>query len=288
MVDVTLKVMAGGSSGFATRTISLPGLIGRQSGGTGTFPTSSNAIFSNSLVSRKHAEMRLESYGQVILEDLGSSNGTFLNGEQITPRIPYRLNNGDIIQFGSEDEDLDLGHSSSRNIHHEEALVVQLLLATAAGDTKKPVFSPGRLLYDAKKILGKSVDISRAASSTLSSSFSGYSNFDLVENHKIRESQQEIRYKRQNLQTRLELLSSKLSKIHGEVEMEDALKLDYIEDMLNSFDFGFSHYFCHQRITLNPDDAQTIHHRLSLNESIRIIVCIACHYGLFKSFLESL
>ncbi|MGA0848884.1 MAG: FHA domain-containing protein [Chthoniobacterales bacterium] len=48
-------------------------------------------------VSSRHAEIAVED-GQVILRDLGSTNGTFLNGEQVTGEHP--LNEGDEIYFG--------------------------------------------------------------------------------------------------------------------------------------------------------------------------------------------
>ena len=49
-------------------------------------------------VSRHHA--RLHTSGSTFtLEDLGSSNGTFVNGEQVTGTVPVRL--GDRIQIGS-------------------------------------------------------------------------------------------------------------------------------------------------------------------------------------------
>lgn len=279
-IEITLKIMAGGSSGFATRTIALPALIGRQSGGTANFPHHNNGIFSNSLMSRKHAEIRMESYGQLVVEDLESSNGTFLNGEQITPRIPYRLNNGDIIQFGSEDEDLDYRQSSSQTIRNgrEEALVVQFLLPSESVDNKKAVFSPGRVLQEAKKMLGKSIDMARTANSSLSnmkpsplsSSFS--SQYVGPETEKFREMQLQIRNRKQYLLSRLDLVSTRLSRVQTEIEKEDALRLDYIDDMLNSFDFAFSQYFSEERDSLSPDDTETIHYRFSLRESIRIIV----------------
>lgn len=49
-------------------------------------------------VSSRHAEIVLED-GSAILRDLGSTNGTFLNREQVTGEQP--LNEGDEIFFGS-------------------------------------------------------------------------------------------------------------------------------------------------------------------------------------------
>jgi len=56
-------------------------------------------------VSRRHARLRLEA-GVYMLEDLGSTNGTFVNGQRLTS--PQRLRNGDTIMLG---EAVTLGFS---------------------------------------------------------------------------------------------------------------------------------------------------------------------------------
>jgi pSer/pThr/pTyr-binding forkhead associated (FHA) protein len=50
-------------------------------------------------LSRKHAELERSPRGAVFLRDLGSSNGTLLNGERIGQE-PVELAPGDIVQFG--------------------------------------------------------------------------------------------------------------------------------------------------------------------------------------------
>jgi hypothetical protein len=50
-------------------------------------------------VSRRHAMVRLEDQ-RLILSDLGSSNGTFLNSMRLTPHRPYQLRSGDELRFG--------------------------------------------------------------------------------------------------------------------------------------------------------------------------------------------
>ncbi|MDR0965036.1 MAG: FHA domain-containing protein [Myxococcales bacterium] len=51
------------------------------------------------MVSRKHAKLTVTDDGRITLEDLGSSNGTFVNGEQITK--PMRLKEGDRVLIGT-------------------------------------------------------------------------------------------------------------------------------------------------------------------------------------------
>lgn len=43
---------------------------------------------------------------QILITDLGSSNGTFLNGKRIPPNTRIAASIGDIIQLGTVDNDL--------------------------------------------------------------------------------------------------------------------------------------------------------------------------------------
>jgi len=50
-------------------------------------------------VSRQHAQLLIEA-GDVFLVDLGSSNGTRLNGKSLKAHQPYRLRDGDEMELG--------------------------------------------------------------------------------------------------------------------------------------------------------------------------------------------
>ncbi len=50
-------------------------------------------------VSRRHAVVTYED-GALYLEDLNSTNGTRINGFQLTPEKAYRLRDGDELEFG--------------------------------------------------------------------------------------------------------------------------------------------------------------------------------------------
>ncbi len=54
------------------------------------------------LTSRHHAVIRYEG-NQYVLYDLGSVNGTFLNGHALEQRIPYALQDGDQVRVGKHD-----------------------------------------------------------------------------------------------------------------------------------------------------------------------------------------
>jgi hypothetical protein len=66
-------------------------ILGREHG-------SADLVLDDPGVSRRHARVLPEN-GGVILEDLGSSNGTYVNGERITG--PVELGAGDEVQLGA-------------------------------------------------------------------------------------------------------------------------------------------------------------------------------------------
>ncbi|MCL4529038.1 MAG: FHA domain-containing protein [Chloroflexi bacterium] len=50
-------------------------------------------------VSRLHAVIKREG-NQILLMDLGSSNGTYVNGKRLNPNIEQNLKNGDVVALG--------------------------------------------------------------------------------------------------------------------------------------------------------------------------------------------
>ena len=60
--------------------------------------TSNNLVLDDKMVSRQHAQLIVLDNGQVIIKDLGSSNGTFVNGNKITE---CNLKAGDIVKCGN-------------------------------------------------------------------------------------------------------------------------------------------------------------------------------------------
>lgn len=76
-------------------------MVGRQSAEDKIYPELDLSIFpENSGVSRRHAQI-VRAEGQVLLEDLGSANGTFLNGNRLVPGSQHPLKNQDEVRFGS-------------------------------------------------------------------------------------------------------------------------------------------------------------------------------------------
>ncbi len=50
-------------------------------------------------VSRRHCKI-YQRGGTYFIEDVGSSNGTFLNGKRLTPHKPQAIQKGDVLQLG--------------------------------------------------------------------------------------------------------------------------------------------------------------------------------------------
>jgi predicted component of type VI protein secretion system len=50
-------------------------------------------------VSRLHAVIKREA-SRVFLMDLGSANGTYINGKRLNPNVDHTLNNGDVVALG--------------------------------------------------------------------------------------------------------------------------------------------------------------------------------------------
>lgn len=75
-------------------------LIGRLSEADGVKPEVDLAEFGEGGVSRRHAQI-VRAEGQVYLEDLSSSNGTFLNGVRLQPGLQTPLKHQDEVRFGS-------------------------------------------------------------------------------------------------------------------------------------------------------------------------------------------
>jgi pSer/pThr/pTyr-binding forkhead associated (FHA) protein len=97
--SVTLKVLDTGA------IIPLEGglefTLGRVSGNQPILPDLDLTPYSayESGVSRLHATIKVEKIG-ISVTDLGSANGTRVNGKKISPHTPQTLENGDILTLG--------------------------------------------------------------------------------------------------------------------------------------------------------------------------------------------
>ncbi|KAF7430144.1 hypothetical protein PC9H_005844 [Pleurotus ostreatus] len=138
---------------FVPKHISLVGgqrvKIGRQTNAK-TVPGERNGYFDSKVLSRQHAEI-WEETGKIFIKDVKSSNGTFINGERLSPEgmesDPWELKSDDIVEFGIDivgddnkilhykvaarvfcifnEQDLQIAHRSEQHQqqqHHQQAL----------------------------------------------------------------------------------------------------------------------------------------------------------------------
>ncbi len=65
-------------------------LVGRGEG--------SNIHLDDFSISRRHARLTVDS-GRLMVEDLASAAGTFINGERLSPNVRYLLDDGDQLRY---------------------------------------------------------------------------------------------------------------------------------------------------------------------------------------------
>ncbi|KAJ4471977.1 hypothetical protein J3R30DRAFT_3522382 [Lentinula aciculospora] len=93
--------------------------IGRQTNAK-TTPGERNGFFDSKVLSRQHAEV-WEEGNKIFIKDVKSSNGTFINGERLSPEglesEPYELKSDDIVEFGID----IVGEDNKTIVHHKVA-----------------------------------------------------------------------------------------------------------------------------------------------------------------------
>lgn len=75
--------------------------LGRVDPASCVFPEVDLSGFSDSSygVSRRHARI-MKQGGLVVIEDMGSINGTFVNGKRLDPYLPEIIKDGDVLHLG--------------------------------------------------------------------------------------------------------------------------------------------------------------------------------------------
>ena len=78
-------------------------IFGRSDEDDLTFTPDVDLVACNAIrngVSRQHALIQPQPDGSFVLYDMGSRNGTVLNGHELDPHQPYPVTDGDKIQLG--------------------------------------------------------------------------------------------------------------------------------------------------------------------------------------------
>lgn len=99
--------------------------IGRQTNGK-TVPSAANGYFDSKVLSRQHAEIWADRAGKIWIRDVKSSNGTFINGQRLSPESrdsePHELREHDTLELGidiiSEDQKTIVHHKVSAKVEH--------------------------------------------------------------------------------------------------------------------------------------------------------------------------
>ncbi|GAM41298.1 hypothetical protein TCE0_042r14320 [Talaromyces pinophilus] len=99
--------------------------IGRQTNAK-TIPTPVNGYFDSKVLSRQHAEIWADRRGKIWIRDIKSSNGTFVNGQRLSPESresePHELRENDALDLGidivSEDQKSIVHHKVSAKVEH--------------------------------------------------------------------------------------------------------------------------------------------------------------------------
>lgn len=115
---------------FERKTINVPFYpdvlrIGRQTNAK-TAPTPTNGFFDSKVLSRQHAEVYAERNGRVYIRDVKSSNGTFVNGQRLSPENkesePHEMREQDVLELGidivSEDQKTVVHHKVAARVEH--------------------------------------------------------------------------------------------------------------------------------------------------------------------------
>lgn len=100
-----------------------PQKIGRQTNAK-TLPKPDNGYFDSKVLSRQHAEIYADASGRIWIKDVKSSNGTFVNGERLSPENresePKELKQSDSLELGidivSEDQKTIVHHKVSAKV----------------------------------------------------------------------------------------------------------------------------------------------------------------------------
>lgn len=71
-----------------------PVLIGKDMG-------LAQIIIENPVISRKHAKISMRETGDYYIEDMNSTNGTYVNGRRLEAKKPVRLRDGDVLVFAN-------------------------------------------------------------------------------------------------------------------------------------------------------------------------------------------
>jgi len=93
----------------------LPVIIGRSDAGDVKLRIAKDAV------SRRHCEFSLDDQGRVCVTDLESTNGTFLEGRRLEPRVPAPVSSGSTCRLGNVGFRVEYGGAT---VHESETVPI--------------------------------------------------------------------------------------------------------------------------------------------------------------------
>ena len=162
-------------------------LIGREA------PDGDGRLGDDPEISRRHARVARGADGRLTIEDLGSSNGTFVNGERV--RAPRTLEAGDVVRMGRTTLQVTAGEPEGVSAEAGAELVV-----TAGADPGRRltvtdelvigrVVSGAGMLSDDHELSRRHARIARDAGGRLTIEDLGSSNGTFVNGERVRDRQ---------------------------------------------------------------------------------------------------
>ena len=92
--------------------------------------------------SSHHAEIRPDAQGYV-LTDLGSTNGTFVNEQRLSPRVPRLLTSGEVIRIGSTTLNYEIAGSHDATVRASSGEYANPGYSPTAAAPQSPYSAPG-------------------------------------------------------------------------------------------------------------------------------------------------
>lgn len=96
-------------------------------------------VLDDSSVSRKHAEVRINENGEWVVQDLESTNGTYVNGCKVTPYQDQVIKARDIVQFGKVALIVEMVENQMEGPPSDQ-LVLSASLSASAPSSSRQVF----------------------------------------------------------------------------------------------------------------------------------------------------
>lgn len=197
------------------------------------------------------------------MTDLGSSNGTYLNGILLAANVPYRVSEGDLLQFGVDDEESLIGTSSLAQ--KDRLVILQVKWAPAKPSPlewpeSKRSFSPSRILQEARNILSRSSKGDLPLERRSMASFVAPPQFSRAEEC----------MRVQDLSSKLVALAQKLVETAEAAKAADVPQTAALSDLSDNVEAALEQ---HGAAAWGPSEAATtIHSRPTLRACQRIIV----------------